>query len=189
MVTAAATLLLLTLLDSVPLVSAAEAGRDAAIRDLRGIFATSGLPPFAVPCALLFSFALLMWLRRRGSIKHSPLLQGEQATNSHHEMLVVLMEEWRLQQIDMSEVIERLTLIVHGFLHDRTGLAGHHLTSEEILAALSVTGEKDFLNRAEAMLLFCDKVRFGGMVPTAGQTEGALIEALRLIQDHSGTLI
>jgi hypothetical protein len=186
MVKVAATLFMWTLLGSAPLSSAAVVGRDTAIRDLRGIFAPSALPPFAVTAALLLLFFFLMWLRRRGSVKCPPLSLGEQATNYQYEMLLLLMEEWRLRQIEMSEVIERLALIVQGFLNERIGIAGHHLTSEEIIAALTNVSDEEFLKQAGSMLLFFDKVRFGGIIPTAEQTECAAVEALQLIQVSPG---
>ena len=188
MVRPVAIALLLALLPVFSPLAVAWAVQDDAIRPLRGPLPPSGLPPFAATSVILLCLGTLVWYRRRKAVRAPVVSEPTDAPVSSGDQLALLLEEVCRQQHQPAEIVERLMPILRSHLAGKSGTSAAYNTSQELLASLHCAGETGVLQRTAELLRLCDRVRFGGLVPTFDQAEWALQGTLFLFENHNESI-
>jgi hypothetical protein len=162
----------------------AVAGTDITIRALRGVVSPSGIPPFTASALVLLGIALIIWYRRQTKLQTPAESKVQRYQRSPGYLLEQLIMEARQKHLTPADIFERLVPIIRRYFAEKSGTSSTCHTSQELIASLQRTCEAGVLLQLDALLLLCDSVRFGGVVPTAGQIDRALQETLQLLQDY-----
>ena len=173
-----ATVFMVLLFAAATAATAAADERLGAIRDIRGPIPPSGLPPFTASAALLLLAAaggaiLRVKARTNGEAKAVP------PSDTLLNELQSLREVYARGELPDRLLFERLSPLIRSLL-----LPGAHapLTSRELIVAARGHVPDELLNRAEALLELCDRVRFGGDDPVMGVALGAIDDALAAVR-------
>jgi len=160
----------------------APAPTTSGILELRGALADPLSPPFALTLALLTVAAGLTLARLLYSrVRRLPALLPADGAGDPALTLGRYAARYRLGDASAELLCLRIAELVRGALALRTGLPASRLTTDELLGRvpeLLGAGELVALRR---LLSFCDRVKFAGHGPDAGEAEWAIETAGELL--------
>jgi hypothetical protein len=160
------------------------------IRDLRGPLPAGGTPPFTLTFSELLAAGAtaLAWagLRRRRTLRPPA---APEACGNPAELLERCSDSYHLGELTALLLCLRIAALLRTSLASWTELPATGLTSGDLLERLTLLNllDSDQLARAGCLLDFCDRVKFAGHAPGAGEAEWLLAEARVLLSPPKGT--
>lgn len=147
-------------------------------RDLRPVWVGAAL------AAIALIVAATLWIRRwlAARARRRPPPPPEPPHVIALRRLAELRSSGLLEQGDLDGYYDRLSLAVRDYLGGRYGFAALDMTTPEIRSALERTRSGLGSIEVEGFLTGCDLVKFARHRPEAGVAEGALDEAVAMVE-------